>query len=99
MPFYSKRDLRFQLYELLDTQALTKYDYYKDHDKESFEMVLDAADSIAEKMMHPLLTDMDRNEPQLINGKIKIHEGMKLIIKKMGEDGWVNAFFASPFIN
>jgi butyryl-CoA dehydrogenase len=44
-------------------------------------------------MMLPLLTEMDRNEPQLVDGKIRIHEGMKAIIKKMGEDGWVNAAF------
>jgi butyryl-CoA dehydrogenase len=36
---------------------------------------------------------MDRKEPQLVDGKIRIHEGMKAIIKKMGEDGWVNATF------
>jgi alkylation response protein AidB-like acyl-CoA dehydrogenase len=91
--FYSKRDLYFQLFEVLDSEALTQYTYFQDHNRESFEMVLDAAESIAEKMMLPLLTEMDRNEPQLIDGKIRIHEGMKPIIKKMGEDGWVNAAF------
>ena len=91
--FYSKRDLYFQLFEVLDSEALTQYTYFQDHNRESFEMVLDAAESIAEKMMLPLLTEMDRNEPQLIDGKIRVHEGMKPIIKKMGEDGWVNAAF------
>jgi alkylation response protein AidB-like acyl-CoA dehydrogenase len=91
--FYSKRDLQFQLFEVLDSEALTKYTYFQDHDRESFEMVLGAADAIAEKMLLPLLTEMDRNEPQLIDGKIRIHAGMKPIIKKMAEDGWVNAAF------
>lgn len=91
--FYSKRDLYFQLFELADCESLCQYPYFQDHDKESFMMVLDAAEAIAEKMLLPLLTEMDRNEPQLIDGKIRIHEGMKAIIKKMGEDGWVNAAF------
>ena len=91
--FYSKRDLQFQLFEVLDSESLTKYEYFQDHNRESFEMVLDAAEGIAEKMMLPLLTEMDRNEPQLVDGKIRIHAGMKPIIKKMGEDGWVNAAF------
>ena len=91
--FYSKRDLQFQLFEVLDSELLTKYEYFQDHNRESFEMVLDAAEGIAEKMMLPLLTEMDRNEPQLVDGKIRIHKGMKPIIKKMGEDGWVNAAF------
>jgi butyryl-CoA dehydrogenase len=91
--FFSKRDLQFQLFEVLDSESLTKYEYFQDHNRESFDMVLDAAESIAVKMMHPLLIEMDRNEPQLIDGKIRIHDGMKPIIKKMGEDGWVNAAF------
>lgn len=91
--FYSKRDLQFQLFEVLDSELLTKYEYFQDHNRESFEMVLEAADGIATKMLFPLLTEMDRKEPQLVDGKIRIHEGMKPIIKKMGEDGWVNAAF------
>jgi butyryl-CoA dehydrogenase len=91
--FYSKRDLQFQLFEVLNSESLTKYEYFQDHTRESFEMVLEAAEGIATKMMLPLLTEMDRNEPQLVDGKIRIHEGMKAIIKKMGEDGWVNAAF------
>ena len=91
--FYSKRDLQFQLFEVLNSESLTKYEYFQDHNRESFEMVLEAAEGIATKMMLPLLTEMDRNEPQLVDGKIRIHEGMKAIIKKMGEDGWVNAAF------
>jgi butyryl-CoA dehydrogenase len=91
--FYSKRDLQFQLFEVLDSESLTKYEYFQDHNRESFDMVLEAAEGIATKMMLPLLTEMDRNEPQLVDGKIRIHEGMKAIIKKMGEDGWVNAAF------
>jgi len=91
--FYSKRDLQFQLFEVLDSESLTKYEYFQDHNRDSFDMVLEAAEGIATKMMLPLLTEMDRKEPQLVDSKIRIHEGMKAIIKKMGEDGWVNAAF------
>lgn len=92
--FYSKRDLRFQLYEVLDTASLTHYPYFQDHSRDSFDMIIEAADQIAEKMLFPLLTDMDKNEPQLVNGKIRVHEGMKAIVKRFGEDGWINAPFS-----
>ncbi|TAE41759.1 MAG: acyl-CoA dehydrogenase [Runella slithyformis] len=92
--FYSKRDLQFNLYELLNAEQLTQYGYYQDHDRESFEMILDAAEQISEKMLRPLLTEMDRQEPQLVNGKIRVHEGMKAIVKRFGEDGWINALFS-----
>ncbi len=91
--FFSKRDLQFNLYELLNVEQLTQYAYYQDHDRESFEMVLDAAEQIAVKMLHPLLTEMDRKEPQLVDGTIRVHEGMKAIVKRFGEDGWINATF------
>ena len=92
--FYSKRDIKFQLYEVLNAESLTKYPYFQDHDRDSFDMVLEAADQIAEKMLFPILTEMDRNEPQLVDGKIRVHEGMKAIVKRFGEDGWINAGFS-----
>ena len=92
--YFSKRDLQFNLYELLNVEQLTQYAYYQDHDRESFDMVLDAAEQIADKMLHPLLTEMDRKEPQLVEGKIRVHEGMKAIVKRFGEDGWINATFS-----
>jgi alkylation response protein AidB-like acyl-CoA dehydrogenase len=92
--FYSKRDLQFQLNELLNVEELTKLAYFQEHSLDSFQMVLDSAHQIAETMLLPLLTEMDRQEPQLIDGQIKVHEGMKPIVKRFGEDGWVNAQFS-----
>ncbi len=91
--FYSKKDLKFNLYEILNIESLNQYPYFADHNAETFEMILDAADQIADKMLRPLLTEMDRKEPQLIDGKIRVHEGMRAIVKKFGEDGWINAPF------
>ena len=93
MTFYSKRDLQFQLFENLRVMELTRYAYFHDHTKEIFTLVLEAADQIAENYLRPLLTEMDRNEPELVNGKIKVHEGMKVIIRQFGENGWINATF------
>ncbi|MEZ4901496.1 MAG: acyl-CoA dehydrogenase family protein [Spirosomataceae bacterium] len=92
--FFSKRDLQFNLYELLDVSQLTQYDYFQEHNQELFNMILEAAQQIAEKELYPLLTEMDRHEPQLVGGKIRVHEGMKAIVKRFGEDGWINAPFS-----
>ena len=92
--FYSKRDLYFQLFEHLKVEELTQLPYYQDHDAENFKLVLDAAHDISEKMLRPLLTEMDRREPQLVDGRIKVHPGMEPIIKKFGDDGWINAPFS-----
>ena len=92
--FYSPRDLRFHLYEVLDAERLTQFTHFQDHDRESFEMVLDAAGQISETLLKPLLTVMDRHEPQLVDGKIRVNPQMGAIIRKFGEDGWINAPFS-----
>ncbi|RIW15880.1 acyl-CoA dehydrogenase [Algoriphagus lacus] len=92
--FYSKRDLQFQLFENQNCLELTHLPYFADHSEETFKLVLDSAEQIAEKSLRPLLTEMDRNEPQLVNGKIRIHPSMKSIIRQFGKDGWINALFS-----
>jgi butyryl-CoA dehydrogenase len=91
--FYSKRDLHFQLFENQDCLELTKYPYFSDHSKETFDLVLDAAAQIAEKSLFPIFKEMDRQEPQLENGVVKVHPQMRAIIRQFGADGWINAIF------
>jgi alkylation response protein AidB-like acyl-CoA dehydrogenase len=92
--FYSPRDLRFHLYEVLHAERLNEFPYFQDHDRESFDLVLEAAGQISETLLKPLLTVMDRNEPQLVDGKIRVHPQMGPIIRRFGEDGWINAPFS-----
>lgn len=91
--FYSKRDLQFQLFENQNCLELTQYPYFSDHSKETFSLVLDAAAQIAEKSLFPIFKEMDRNEPQLENGVVKVHPQMRSIIRQFGADGWINAIF------
>ena len=54
------RDIRFVLYEMLDVEALTKYDYFADHSKETFDTVLEAAYQLACEVCWPAYAEMDR---------------------------------------
>lgn len=92
--FYSSKDLHFQLFDHIRVTDLCRYPYFEAHSKETFEMVLDAADKIAVHQLRPLLTEMDRQEPQLTSEGITVHPGMKKIIQTFGEDGWINATFS-----
>lgn len=91
--FYSKKDLYFQLFENLNCIQLTEIPFFGDHSEETFKLILDAAEQIAEQKLYPILSEMDRNEPVLVDGKIKIHPKMKEIVEKFGADGWINATF------
>ncbi len=91
--FYNKRDLSFQLFEVHRAEELTQYAYFQDHTHETFDLTLEAAHQIASTMLKPLLTEMDRKEPQVVDGQARIHPAMGAIIRKFGEDGWINATF------
>lgn len=91
--YFSKRNLNFLLNEVFKVEQLNQYPYFEDHSQETFGMVIDTADAFADNLLRPLLTEMDRKEPQLVEGKIRVHAGMRPIIKKFGEDGWINAPF------
>ncbi len=93
IPFFSPRDLSFHLYEVLQADQLTRFTHFQDHDRSSFDMVLNAAAQIGENLLRPLLTVMDRDEPQLVDGKIRVHPDMRAIIRRFGDDGWINAPF------
>ncbi len=92
--FYSKKDLHFQLFENQNCLELTKLAYFSDHSEETFKLVLEAAEQIAEKSLYPIFREMDRQEPQLEKGTIRVHPDMKPIIRKFGLDGWINAIFS-----
>lgn len=92
--YFSKKDLHFQLFENLQVTELGRFPYFQDHDRETFQMVLDSAEQIATQSLRPHLTDIDRNEPQLVDGKIHVHPAMGDIIRQFAEGGWINATFS-----
>jgi len=66
------RDLSFQLYEVLDAQALTRRPRYADHSRETFDAALDTALQIASEKFAPHNRLADENEPHLVDGRVQI---------------------------
>jgi butyryl-CoA dehydrogenase len=89
--YASKRNAKFLMHEVHDLSALTKYPYFAHHDRESFDMMIDAAFQLADTHLFPYFADMDRNEPDLKNGIVKVHPEIKNIIQALAEGGWINA--------
>ena len=90
---YSRRDLAFQVHEVLHVESLNRFPFFQDHDRGSIDLVLDTAGQFADQLLKPLLTELDRQEPQLVDGTIRLHPGVKNIVRRFGEDGWINALF------
>lgn len=92
--YFSKRNLHFLLYEVFHAEELTQYDYFSAHDRETFNLVLDSATYIADTLMHPYLKEVDRNQPELQNGQVRVHPKIKEYLTAMGEAGLIGAGFS-----
>lgn len=89
--FYSKRNLKFIINEVHQVNQLTQYPLYEHHDASTFNMFLDATEDVVTGYFFPIFTEMDRDEPQLIDGRIRVHPNMRNIMKMMGEGGWISS--------
>ncbi|MEI6412444.1 MAG: acyl-CoA dehydrogenase [Bacteroidota bacterium] len=92
--YYSRRNLNFLLHEVFNAADLTKYPYYSAHDRETFDMTIDAATQIADNIMFPYFRDVDRNQPELRNGKVTIHPKIGEYLKALGEAGLIGTGFS-----
>ncbi|MCU0578610.1 MAG: acyl-CoA dehydrogenase [Desulfobacterota bacterium] len=89
--FVSERNIKFMLYEVFDAEALTRYEYYAEHGREIFDLVLDTALKMGRDILQPLLREMDQNPPQFVNGAVKVHPMVRDWMRTCGEGGWISA--------
>jgi len=95
--YYSRQNLHFILYEVLDVLSLTKHPYFAGHDAESCNMVLETAESIAEKTMRPFFKESDIRQPELIDGEVKVHKAIKEYYKAFCDSELMAACFDEKF--
>ena len=95
--FISMRNLKFLIYEVFDVLALTKHDYYSQHNRKMFDMVLDAGMKLAGKLLFPLFEEMDRQPPEFEAGQVKVHPQVRELMKQYGEGGWIASTFPEEF--
>ncbi|PZQ32921.1 MAG: acyl-CoA dehydrogenase, partial [Ectopseudomonas oleovorans] len=64
----SSRNLAFELYEVLDAEALTQRPRFADHNRETFDAAINTARGIAEELFAPHNRKNDEHEPQYVDG-------------------------------
>ena len=87
--YISLENLKFLLYEVHKADELSSFEYYKDYERESIDMMMDAADKIADQILFPVFTEMDRKGCQLVDGKVIIHDQIPKMMRLLGEGGWI----------
>ena len=89
--YISLRNLKFLLKEVFDVEQLAQFDSFRDYDWESCEMMLDSARQLADAYLFPHFRAMDREEPELENGVLRVHPEVAAVVEAMAEGGWIGA--------
>ncbi|HEX9706408.1 MAG TPA: acyl-CoA dehydrogenase [Steroidobacteraceae bacterium] len=64
-----RRDLEFQLFEVLDAAALCRLPRHAEHDRAVFDGVIDSAYRIAAERFAPFAAACDSSEPRIVDGR------------------------------
>jgi butyryl-CoA dehydrogenase len=67
-----RRDLDFQLFEVLDAESLCGLLRYAEHDRSVFDGVIDTAYRIAGERFAPYAAACDIEEPRIVDGRIRM---------------------------
>ena len=84
-------DLEFILYDWLRVDELTSLPRYAEHSRETFDEVIDLTRRIAEEYFQPHSRASDLDEPHLVDGSVRIVEGVKTALDAFAGAGLVGA--------
>ncbi|MBM3103950.1 acyl-CoA dehydrogenase [Pseudomonas sp. V1] len=87
----NERELSFQLYELLDTEALLQRPRYAEHDRPVFDATLQTARTIAAEYFAPHNQKADAQEPTFDGEKVKLIPETKAAWDAFAEAGFLAA--------
>ena len=87
----NRRDLDFLLYEVLEVEGLIERDRYADHDRHTFDAVIDAARKLAIEKFEPHASDLDTQEPSYKDGQVTIIPAVKEALDAFSEAGFMGA--------
>lgn len=85
----NRRDLSFQLYEVMDAGELCQRERFSEHSRETFDAVVETADRIAREKFAPHNAEGDRNEPRFVDGKVEMIPQVKIAFKALAEAGFI----------
>ena len=89
--YVSTEHLRFLLHDYLDaSRQLKSIPDYEPYDAEAFDMILDAAEQVADQHLYPAYTIMDREKATCENGVVWTHPVLKEGLHAMAEGGWLS---------
>lgn len=86
----NRKDLSFLLYDVFDAERLNHINHYRDHDRTTFEGVIDTAERIAAHYFAPHNHQADENEPRFDGEKVHTIAEVKTAWKHFVDAGLMN---------
>lgn len=90
-PFLNRRDLQFQLFEALDTEALTARPRFAEHSREVYEDILNVAYTVADRYFANHTREGDLNEPHVVGGRVQLPAAVGEAMRAFREAGFFSA--------
>jgi butyryl-CoA dehydrogenase len=87
----SRRDLDFLLHEWLGVTSLTDRERYKQHDRATFDAVLDLAEQVASRDFAPHNRRNDNEEPTFDGTSVHLHEEIERALRAFADAGFIGA--------
>lgn len=85
------KDLNFLLYDVFDAEALSQIPLFEDHDKTTYDGVIQTAKHIAEQYFAPHNRKADEHEPKFDGQKVETIPEVKEAWQHYAESGLLNA--------
>ena len=89
-PLIDDRDVEVILDELLDLSVL-RAPYFADHDRETYQLVIESARSLARDALFPAYRTLDAAPPVLADGKVTVHPALHGLFAQLVELGFAAA--------
>ncbi len=81
------KDLEFLLYDVFDAEQLCELDYFKDHDRTTFDGVIETSKRIATEYFLPHNAKADANEPTFDGEQVKTIPEVKVAWQHFADSG------------
>ena len=87
----SREDLRFQLYDWLEAEALLAAPRFAAHSRETFDAVIDSCERLGEDVLAPCHALSDREEPAFDGDSVRLPEAVAAAVRALAGSGLVAA--------
>lgn len=89
--FASLENISFLLHDVFNVESLASFPYFSEHSKETFDLVIETARRMAAELLHPCMSEMDKNQPEYKGAQVSVHPVVRTFMKECGEGGWISA--------